>query len=145
MSDIKKCSLCETEINETDTNIEKITSGCNHDFHGECWNKMFSTEEQRLSCKSSRIHLWLALECPVCNERNFIDGHSITKTEYIDLLISEVSKQSKAYIKCSNEIEVLEEKYNNNNVKHKKFQDKYDKMTEYIAMNTINNNKLSFV
>jgi flagellar biosynthesis chaperone FliJ len=85
------------------------------------------------------------LECPVCNERNFIDGHSITKTEYIDLLISEVSKQSKAYIKCSNEIEVLEEKYNNNNVKHKKFQDNYNKMTEYIAMNTINNNKLSFV
>ena len=101
---------------------------------------MFSTEEQRLSCKSSRIHLWLALQCPICNERNFIDGHNIVNTEYVDLLISEVAKQSKAYTKCVNEMEVLEEKYNTNNTNHKKFKENYNKMTEYIAMKTINDN-----
>ena len=135
-----KCNRCETYINDGDANTEKITAGCNHEFHAECWNKMFSTEEQRLSCKSSRIHLWLALQCPICNERNFIDGHNIVNTEYVDLLISEVAKQSKAYTKCVNEMEVLEEKYNTNNTNHKKFKENYNKMTEYIAMKTINDN-----
>ena len=37
----------------------------------------------------------MALPCPVCDKRNFIDGNSISNTEYIELLISEVSKQTK--------------------------------------------------
>ena len=65
------CNICNGIIDETESNLDKITSVCNHNFHVDCWNKMFSTEENRLSCKSNRIHLWLAMKCPICNERNF--------------------------------------------------------------------------
>ena len=119
-----------------------MTSGCNHDFHIECWNKMYNNEEKRLASKSSRVHLWLAMPCPVCSKRNFIDGNSISDEEYIDLLLTEVSKQCKGYNKCLDELEILEEKYNSNNLKHKKILDNYNKMSEYIALKTLNNEQL---
>lgn len=135
----RKCLICGIELsNEEQSNI--LITGCNHEFHVDCWNKLFTNEEKILASKSSRIHLWLALPCPICDKRNFIDGNCISNTEYIELLISEVSKQTKNYSKCVEEIEILENKYNENNNNFKKFKDNYNKMTEYIALKSINEN-----
>mgnify|MGYP001200480589 CR=1 FL=1 len=139
MSDSSICGLCGGIIDELTSENDKMTSGCNHEFHIDCWNKMYSTEEKRLQSKSSRIHLWLAMKCPVCNTRNFIDGNSVNNDEYIELLVGEVCKQTKGYSKCLEEIEVLEEKYNSNNAKHKKIMDNYNKMCEHIALKIVNN------
>ena len=70
-------------------------------------------------------------------KETFIDGNNISNDEYINLLIDEISKQTKGYDKCISEMEVLEEKYNSNNLKQKKIMETYNKMTEYIAIKTI--------
>ena len=135
--EISKCLICNKEFLYEEES-EKIITGCNHEFHIDCWNKNFSNEEKILSSKSARINLWLALPCPNCGKRNFVDGNSISNNDYIELLISEISKQTKNYAKCVDEIEILENKYNENSVKYKKFQENYNKLTEYVALKIIN-------
>jgi len=139
MTDILKCGICELILNGDAVLTDKISTSCGHNFHTECWNKMFAHEEDRLEItKDSRINLWLALECPVCQQdRCFLDGNAIDNKEYISMLIHETSKYSNKCSKCIEEIEVLEEKMAMASIKHKKMNMNYSKMTEYIAIKVI--------